>query len=86
MKKAITTKIQVSPFLRMKAESIDWQGYNPTLVEEVCERGLELEQENKRFRDFSPEQARHKFWEHWGLVGVVLLVLSFVLSLLACLF
>jgi len=76
-KKAITTRIQVSPFLRMKAESIDWQGYNPTLVEEVCERGLELEQENKEYRDVSPQEAHEKFWvnlSQWVGAFVALLI------------
>jgi hypothetical protein len=75
MKKTITTKTYVSPFLRMKAAYIDWTGYDAALIEEACDKGLELEEENKRFRDFSPKEARQRFWSNWGTFGYVVVVL-----------
>ena len=64
---------EISPFIQIKAVQRDWVGYDPVLLKKACQRGLELEAENKRFRDFSPKEARHQFWENWGTAGAVML-------------
>ena len=43
--------IEVSPFIKMKAEQLNWTGYDAVLVEEVTTRGILLEQENKSLRE-----------------------------------
>jgi hypothetical protein len=78
MKKPLTTRTYVSPFIRMKATYIDWTGYDATLIEEACEKGLELEELVKQFRDFSPREARQRFWTHWGTFGGIFAFLALI--------
>jgi hypothetical protein len=79
-KPTTTTKIKptISPFLQMEVEQKDWQGYNANLVDEAIARGLQLEEENKKFRDFSPKEARRSFWSNWGTFGGIMGCLAIV--------
>jgi hypothetical protein len=72
----LKTVIESSPFIRMQNEQQYWTGYDANLVDEAIKRGTELEQENRRFREFSPQQARQRFWYGWGVFWKIFITLA----------
>lgn len=63
----------LSPFVRLKAESVDWAGYNPELIDEVYDYGVMLEKDNTRYRMLSPGARLASFWQGIGrVIGTVI--------------
>ena len=72
----LKTVIESSPFIRMQNEQQYWTGYNANLIDEAIKRGTELEQENRRFREFSPKEARETFWRGWKVFWQVMVAVA----------
>ncbi len=72
----LKTVIESSPFIRMQNEQQYWTGYDANLIDEAIKRGTELEQENRRFREFSPRETRKAFWNSWGIFGSIFITLA----------
>jgi hypothetical protein len=67
-----------SPFYRLQAEQVNWTNFDPNLVEEVVKRGIDLEEENNRLKNFPPKEARKAFWTHWGDFGAVMSIAAVI--------
>jgi ABC-type xylose transport system substrate-binding protein len=78
----LQTVIESSPFIRMQNEQQYWTGYDANLIDEAIKRGTELEQENRRFREFSPQEARQIFWSGWRKFWKV--ILSITITIAVC--
>lgn len=46
-----TKIVRISPFLKMKAEQLNWTGYDAALVDEATNLGMSLEKENEELKE-----------------------------------
>ena len=79
--------VEISPFLKMKADQLNWTGYNAILVDEASDLGLQLEEENKELQEKLKlyDSDRTDFFQGVGKVvgiGIVIIICVFLLGLM----